>query len=155
VLGAASQYSSGFEIANFAPDGLLGMAFEDISEFQANPLIQTLVAEGAISDPIFAFKLASSGSELRIGGVNSALYTGSFTYAPVTEQVRSSEALCIVTLTCYWSGVLANQRRCRQCEWHGHYQGLPCGRRYRHYTDPRGCHNCRSVLRRSQRDGHR
>ncbi|KAF8839851.1 acid protease [Paxillus ammoniavirescens] len=86
ALGAASQYSTGFEIANFAPDGLLGMAFEDISEFQANPLVQTLVAEGAISDPVFAFKLASSGSELRIGGVNSALYTGPFTYAPVTEQ---------------------------------------------------------------------
>ncbi|KAF9228837.1 acid protease [Gyrodon lividus] len=86
TLGAASQYSTGFQTANFAPDGLMGMAFEDISEFTANPVVQTLIAEGAISDPVFAFKLASSGSELRIGGVNSALYTGSFTYTPVTEE---------------------------------------------------------------------
>ncbi|KAF9239152.1 aspartic peptidase domain-containing protein [Melanogaster broomeanus] len=86
TLGAASQYSTGFEAANFPPDGLMGMSFKDISVYGANPVVQTLVAEGAISDPVFAFKLASSGSELLIGGVNSALYTGSFTYTPVTEQ---------------------------------------------------------------------
>ncbi|KIJ63347.1 hypothetical protein HYDPIDRAFT_92725 [Hydnomerulius pinastri MD-312] len=86
TLGAASQYSTGFQASNFAPDGLMGMAFEDISVFTANSVMQTLVAEKTLSEAMFAFKLASSGSELRIGGVNSALYTGSITYTPVTEQ---------------------------------------------------------------------
>ena len=67
----------------------MGMGFESISVFQANPVIQTLIAEGQFSDHVFAFKLASSGSELRIGGVNTAFYTGSFTYTPVTLQVRA------------------------------------------------------------------
>lgn len=67
----------------------MGMAFATISVFQANPVIQTLVAEGQLSDPVFAFKLASSGSELRIGGIDTSLYTGSFTYTPVTLQVRA------------------------------------------------------------------
>jgi len=67
----------------------MGMGFATISVFQANPVIQTLVAEGQLSDPVFAFKLASSGSELRIGGVDTSLYTGSFTYTRVTLQVRA------------------------------------------------------------------
>ena len=67
----------------------MGMAFQEISAFHARPVIQTLVSEGQLSDPVFAFKLASSGSELRIGGVNTALYTGSITYTPVTQQVES------------------------------------------------------------------
>jgi cathepsin D len=67
----------------------MGMAFANISAFGAIPVVQTLIAEGQVSDPVFAFKLASSGSELRIGGVNTALYTGSFTYTPITLQVRA------------------------------------------------------------------
>ncbi|KAF8548460.1 acid protease [Imleria badia] len=86
TIGAASQYSTDFQIANFAPDGLMGMAFESLSVFQANPVVQTLIAEGQISDPVFAFNLASSGSELLIGGVDASLYTGPFTYTPVTYQ---------------------------------------------------------------------
>lgn len=65
----------------------MGMAFASISVFPANSVVQTLIAEGQLPDPVFAFKLASSGSELRIGGVDTSLYTGSFTYTPVTQQV--------------------------------------------------------------------
>ncbi|KAI9570735.1 aspartic peptidase domain-containing protein [Boletus coccyginus] len=86
TIGAASHYTTAFQIAKFAPDGLMGMAFATISVFQANPVIQTLIAEGQLSDPVFAFKLASPGSELRIGGIDTSLYTGSFTYTPVTLQ---------------------------------------------------------------------
>jgi len=63
------------------------MAFETISIYHASPVIQTLISNHAISDPVFAFSLGSSGAELRIGGVNSALYTGSLTYTPVTDKV--------------------------------------------------------------------
>ena len=65
----------------------MGMAFQSISVYRASPLFQTLVSEGQVTDPIFSFKLASSGAELYIGGANSELYTGGFTYTPVTQQV--------------------------------------------------------------------
>ncbi|KAF8129279.1 aspartic peptidase domain-containing protein [Boletus edulis] len=85
-IGAALNYSTGFQADNFAPDGLMGMAFSDLSVWRANSVVQTLIAEGQLSDLVFAFKLASSGSELYIGGVNQSLYKGNVTYAPVTVQ---------------------------------------------------------------------
>ncbi|KAJ8086387.1 hypothetical protein PM082_005210 [Marasmius tenuissimus] len=37
AVGAATQYSDGFAIDQFPPDGLLGMGFPEISEFKENP----------------------------------------------------------------------------------------------------------------------
>lgn len=87
TLGASSQYSTGFAIANFPPDGLMGMAFKELSVYKANPVFQTLVAQWRTDAPVFAFKLAPTGSELFLGGVNKKLYKGAFHYAPVTEKV--------------------------------------------------------------------
>jgi len=87
TLGVASLYSYELSSENFGADGLMGMAFESISRFGADSVFQTLISQGAVPEPVFAFKLASSGSELRIGGVNSALYKDPFTYTPVTQQV--------------------------------------------------------------------
>ncbi|KIJ14861.1 Merops: A01.UPA [Paxillus involutus ATCC 200175] len=86
TLGAASQYSSGLAISQFPADGLMGMAFQSISAYNAVPVFETLVSQGQTDEPVFAFKLAASGSELYIGGTNSALYTGQFSYTPVTQQ---------------------------------------------------------------------
>ena len=68
----------------------MGMAFQSISSYGASPVFQTLVSEGQVTDSVFSFKLSSSGAELYIGGSNSALYTGGFTYTPVTQQVNLS-----------------------------------------------------------------
>jgi cathepsin D len=86
TLGAATQYSEGFSSANFPADGLMGMGFQSISEYNAPPVFQSLVSEGQTTDPVFAMKLAANGSELDIGGFNSDLYTGDFTYVPVTQE---------------------------------------------------------------------
>lgn len=67
----------------------MGMAFSSLSISGANPVIQTLIAQGQLPEPVFAFKLASAGSELSIGSVDTSLYTGSITYTPVTVQVRT------------------------------------------------------------------
>lgn len=64
----------------------MGMGFKSISEYKADPVFQTLVADGETSSPVFAFKLASSGAELSVGGTDSSLYTGSFTYAKVEQE---------------------------------------------------------------------
>ncbi|KAG6329332.1 hypothetical protein ID866_9757 [Astraeus odoratus] len=84
TLGVASQYSD-FQTSTFPADGLMGMAFESLSVYKSNPVVQTLIANNVISESVFAFKLSSSGSELRIGDIDSTLYTGSLTYTPVTN----------------------------------------------------------------------
>jgi len=86
-FGAATTYSSGFQSDQFAADGLLGMAYESMSNYRASPLFQTLVSQGQVSTPVFSLYLAQSGSELYIGGTNQNHYKGSFTYMHVTTQV--------------------------------------------------------------------
>jgi cathepsin D len=65
----------------------MGMGFQSISQYNAPPVFQTLISEGAVTSQVFGTKFAVSGSELFIGGTNSALYTGSFTYLPLTVEV--------------------------------------------------------------------
>ncbi|KZT25209.1 acid protease [Neolentinus lepideus HHB14362 ss-1] len=86
TLGAAKQYSSGFSSSNFPADGLMGMAFKSLSEYNANPVFQTLASDGQTSDSVFAFQLSSSGAELYLGGTDSSKYSGDFTYVPVTQE---------------------------------------------------------------------
>lgn len=86
TLGAASQYSSGFESSNFPADGLMGMGFQSISEYNAPPVFQSLISAGQTDKGVFAMKLAADGSELTLGGLNSELYTGDVTYVPVSQE---------------------------------------------------------------------
>ncbi|KAH9059067.1 acid protease [Lactarius vividus] len=94
-LGAATTYSSGFQSDQFPADGLLGMGYESLSNYGASPVFQSLVSQGQVTTPVFSFYLAESGSELYVGGTNQDLYTGSFTYMPVTTQA-------------YWQGLFDN-----------------------------------------------
>ncbi|CAL1715400.1 unnamed protein product [Somion occarium] len=85
ALGAATVYS-GFDKNQFPPDGLMGMAYRSIAVLDADPVVQTLIAQGKTTDPVFAFKLTSVGAELSVGSINNTLYTGDFTQVPVTRQ---------------------------------------------------------------------
>jgi len=76
-------------------DGLLGLAFQSISKFNAPPVFQTLISKGVVTSPVFGIKLASSGSELFLGGTNSKLYTGGFTWVPLTMQVCDGSKVLI------------------------------------------------------------
>ncbi|KAG1819767.1 aspartic peptidase domain-containing protein [Suillus subaureus] len=84
TFGVASNTTGSFP--KDKPDGLMGMGLRSNSVFNADSVFETLVAQKAVPEPVFAFKLASSGSELRVGGMNSALYEGEFTYTPVTKK---------------------------------------------------------------------
>ena len=42
TLGSTSVYSSGFSPDQFPPDGLMGMGFKEISEYQADPVSKHL-----------------------------------------------------------------------------------------------------------------
>ncbi|KAI0745716.1 acid protease [Earliella scabrosa] len=73
-LGAANNLSPMF--AGEAEDGILGLAFPTISSIHQTPFLNMAAEQGAIKTAAFAFKLASSGSELYLGGANPQLYTG-------------------------------------------------------------------------------
>ncbi|THH17843.1 hypothetical protein EW146_g3052 [Bondarzewia mesenterica] len=83
TVGAAETYSDGFTTGF---DGLVGLAFQSISVYNALPLFDTLVAQNEVDATVFGFKLARQGSELFLGGTNKDLYTGEPTYANVTQQ---------------------------------------------------------------------
>ncbi|RDX54914.1 acid protease [Lentinus brumalis] len=61
-------------------DGILGLAYPAISNLNANPYFNTAIEQGAVKEGVFGFKLASTGSELYLGGTNDELYSGSIEY---------------------------------------------------------------------------
>ena len=81
---------SGFSVIHAAADGLLGLAYQTLSRFQAPSVFQSLVAQRQVPEPVFGLYLTQSNdSELFIGGVNSEHYKGSITYVPVEQQVST------------------------------------------------------------------
>ncbi|KAG9310429.1 aspartic peptidase domain-containing protein [Chiua virens] len=86
IVGAANNLN-GFDPSSNPQDGLMGMAFQSGSHYNASPVFQTLVTQGQVTDESFSFKFSSFGSELYIGGSNPNLYKGNFTYTPVTQPV--------------------------------------------------------------------
>jgi hypothetical protein len=126
-LVAATSYSSGLEHDSFPADGLLGMGHESLLSFGDSTVFQTLVTQGQVSDPVFSFYLAGSGSELYIGGTNQNHYKGSFTYVPVSVLVSIHGDVTGPEFTVhqYIAGFLASLLRpyfCQRkdCRW---YQG--------------------------------
>ncbi|THH12233.1 hypothetical protein EW145_g106 [Phellinidium pouzarii] len=85
-VGAAIEYSDGLERSQFAPDGLLGMAFQQISNYDSPPVFQTLALQKQTSASTFGFTLLPSGSELYLGGIDTSKISGSLTYMPVTQM---------------------------------------------------------------------
>jgi hypothetical protein len=87
-----------FAVGHF--DGICGMGWDDISVDGVETPLRAMVNSGKLDEPVFAFYLGSGGAdgELTLGGVNSARYTGDFTYVPVVEMVPG--------VTGYWEIVL-------------------------------------------------
>jgi Eukaryotic aspartyl protease len=66
----------------------MGLGFPEASTFNTTPVYHTLIEQGKVDKPVFAFKIANNGSELMLGGVNHDLYQGHFYYSPLTADVR-------------------------------------------------------------------
>ncbi|EJD40415.1 acid protease [Auricularia subglabra TFB-10046 SS5] len=82
AVGAANVYSDGFALDQFPPDGLMGMAFPQLSTFGRNPVMHNLIQQKQVK-PVFGVQLSPDKSELVLGGVNSNKFKGAFTWAPV------------------------------------------------------------------------
>lgn len=62
------------------------MGYPSLSTLQANPFFINAIEQGVVQYPEFAFKLASEGSSLTLGGVDKSLFTGSFEYHSVNTS---------------------------------------------------------------------
>jgi hypothetical protein len=63
------------------------MGFNSISVYGANPAFQSFISQNQVDTPMFGFKFSTSGSELFLGGVNKALFSGEFTWLPLSNEV--------------------------------------------------------------------
>ncbi|KAJ3877629.1 putative aspartic protease [Lentinula edodes] len=74
TLSAVTELSSDFE--NDPTDGVFGFAYPKISNLQANTFFVNAFLQNAVSSNEFSLFLASSGSELFLGGTNPKKYSG-------------------------------------------------------------------------------
>ncbi|PIL25260.1 transporter [Ganoderma sinense ZZ0214-1] len=64
------------EFVDDPTDGILGLAFSDISNLGQPPFFQSAMSQDRVSASEFSFKLAATGAELFLGGRNTTLFTG-------------------------------------------------------------------------------
>ncbi|KAF7316715.1 Acid protease [Mycena chlorophos] len=74
------------EFSDDPADGILGLAFPAISNLNENPFFYTADSDGSVPTNEFGFKLASSGSELYLGGANDDLYSGDIEFNEVDSS---------------------------------------------------------------------
>merc|ERR1712187_367629 len=75
----------GYVLGKF--DGICGMGWDSISVDGVETPLQALLASGQLPEPIFAFYLGdNSAGELSLGSVDSAHYTGDFSYVPLLDK---------------------------------------------------------------------
>jgi C1A family cysteine protease len=68
-------------------DGILGLGWDRISVDGVKTPFHNLVDEGVLAEPVFAFYLGDNApGSLVVGGVDSAHYTGDFTYVPLKSE---------------------------------------------------------------------
>jgi hypothetical protein len=81
VFGAATNLSPQFNYLD--SDGIMGMAFQNLSQLGASPFFQTLIFQGQTDSPVFALSLDADTPELTLGGIDGGLYLGNLTFVPV------------------------------------------------------------------------
>ncbi|XP_003784077.1 pepsin B-like [Otolemur garnettii] len=73
-------------------DGILGMAYPAIAVGNAPTVVQDMLQQNQLTQPIFSFYFsrqptAQYGGELILGGVDSQLYSGEIVWTPVTQEM--------------------------------------------------------------------
>ncbi|KAF5377421.1 hypothetical protein D9757_009719 [Collybiopsis confluens] len=81
TFSAATTWSSNITSDSF--DGILGLAFPQISQLNAQPFFNAALEQNAIGVGEFGFYLASSDSTLYLGGTDSDKFSGSFEFHDV------------------------------------------------------------------------
>jgi len=74
------------DFATDPTDGLLGLAFPSLSAMKQSPFFTTAVQSGAVKDATFSIFLDPEDSELYLGGVNTARFTGDLEWNEVDSS---------------------------------------------------------------------
>ncbi|CED82068.1 aspartic protease [Phaffia rhodozyma] len=91
VFGAVTSESSSF--SSDPSDGISGLGWPALAQLSGTSYFWSLINQGTVTSPVFSFRLATTNSELYLGGINSAHYTGAITYTPVTQKAYWTIAL--------------------------------------------------------------
>jgi len=94
VFAVCDQLSA--NLISSPASGLIGLAFQPISQSKAVPLWETLASSGAWTEPLMAFQLTryNNGSDVHslepggtftMGAVNTSLYTGDIDYNDIPD----------------------------------------------------------------------
>ncbi|KAJ7730174.1 acid protease [Mycena metata] len=67
-------------------DGIMGMGLLPISGLRQDPFLMNAESQGAVSVGQFSFYLASTGSELYLGGTDTKKYTGAIEFNPINTK---------------------------------------------------------------------
>nr|ABI26643.1 aspartic proteinase [Cucumis sativus] len=86
---ATNEPGSTFVDSTF--DGILGLAYETISQDNVVPPFYNMVSQSLVSNPVFSVyfgrsKAANNNGEVIFGGSDSTVYQGPINYVPVTQQ---------------------------------------------------------------------
>lgn len=92
LFAEVSQVSFGplniaFAVGKF--DGLLGLGFRSISQYEIPTPFEAMVSQKLVDEPVFAFYLqtdASAQGELVFGGVDQSHFTGDLVNVPLTSE---------------------------------------------------------------------
>uniref|UniRef100_A0A803THJ5 Peptidase A1 domain-containing protein n=1 Tax=Anolis carolinensis TaxID=28377 RepID=A0A803THJ5_ANOCA len=86
-----NEPSSPFYYASF--DGILGMSYPSaaVGHVGGYTIMQQMLRQGQLSEPIFSFYFsrqptAQYGGELILGGIDTQMFSGEITWAPVTRE---------------------------------------------------------------------
>jgi len=70
-------------------DGLLGLGFKSISQYQVPTPFETMISQKLIDEPVFAFYLPNDGAkqgELVFGGIDKSHYVGELVDVPLISE---------------------------------------------------------------------
>ncbi|XP_069801438.1 gastricsin [Dendropsophus ebraccatus] len=86
---SVTEPGSNFVYAQF--DGILGLAYPSIAVGGATTVMQGMIQQNLISQPVFGFYLSGqentqSGGEVAFGGVDQNYYSGQIYWTPVTSE---------------------------------------------------------------------
>merc|ERR1712066_1029825 len=81
-------------------DGLLGLGFKSISQYQIPTPFEAMIDQKLIDEPVFAFYLqqdASQQGELLFGGIDKSHYAGELVDVPLTSETYWEVSLDAMT----------------------------------------------------------
>ncbi|XP_062990838.1 cathepsin E-like [Elgaria multicarinata webbii] len=86
-----SVYEPGFTFAFAKFDGVMGLAYPDLSVLNTIPVFDNMMDQNLIEEPVFSFNLnrgdnGENGNELIFGGIDHSLYSGLIHWTQVTQK---------------------------------------------------------------------